>query len=195
MLVAGITFCGCKKEGPQGQQGTQGPLGPVGPQGPQGPPGNANVKTGIVTLTNAQWLWGGNWSLTTSTGSSTIYSTRSVNVNTNLVTAGIVTTGTVLVYFKPGNDGWVPLPYHFLDFTRNYYYNIVYEYKQGLIRLHYFWDSNTVAGGVPSGLSTYVLPDYTFKYIIIGGAAARQMKTARINTSDYDAVMQYLGAE
>lgn len=197
MLAASIVFCGCKKEGPQGQQGLQGDPGAQGPrgqQGTQGPAGNANVKTGTITLTNAAWLWASSWGLTTSIGSATIYTTRYVLINTKLVTADILATGTVLVYFKPYtyNDGWVPLPYRFLDATRNYYYNFVYDYKLGLIRLHYFWDSNGTTGSAPSGLGTYVLPTYTFKYVIIGGSTARQMQTARINTNDYDAVMQYL---
>lgn len=195
MLVASIVFCGCKKEGPQGQEGPQGDpgaQGPRGPQGTQGPAGNANVKTGTITLTNEAWLWAGGWALSTGGSSSTIYSTRYVPINTKLITADIMATGTVLVYFKPNNDGWVPLPFRFLDVTRNYFYNFVYEYKLGLIRLHYFWDSNSTAGGVPSGLGTYVLPTYTFKYVIIGGSTARQMKTAKINTDDYDAVIQYL---
>lgn len=201
LLIAGTIFCGCKKEGPQGPQGQQGTQGvpgapgPTGPQGPQGPQGNANVKTGTIIPTNAQWLWNSFWTLTTSTGSNTLYATRYVDINTNLVTAGIVTTGTVLVYFKPTGDAWTPLPFRFLDVTRNYYFNIVYEYKQGLIRLHYFWDSNISGGGAPTGLNTYPIPSYTFKYVIINGSAARQMQTARINTSDYDAVMKYLDSK
>lgn len=149
MLLAGLfLFLSCKKEGPMG---------------------NANVRSDTVSLTNADWKWNSFWTLTTSTGTTTTYPTRYAEINTELITRGIVDKGSVQVFFKPDNaagSGWVPLPYIFLDFTRNYFFNFVYEYVPGKIRLHYFWTSNITGAGVPSGLNTYPLPNYTFKYVI-----------------------------
>lgn len=152
LLLSGLfLFFSCKKEGPAG---------------PAGADGNANVRSGTVSLTNANWKWNSFWALTTSTGSSTIYSTRYADINTELLTQEIADKGSVQVFFKPSNDGWVSLPFTFLDVTRNYYFNFMYEYKPGKISLHYFWTSNIAGAGVPTGLNTYALPDYTFKYVI-----------------------------
>ncbi|WP_343307843.1 hypothetical protein AAHN97_11910 [Chitinophaga niabensis] len=148
LLTGSFLFISCKKEGPMG------------------PPGNANVRSGTVALTNADWKWGSSWALTTSTGSSTIYYTRYAEISTELITQEIADKGSVQVFFKPDNKGWVPFPYIFLDVTRNYFFNFMYEYMPGKIRLHYFWSSNTTGAGVPTGLNTYPLPDYTFKYVI-----------------------------
>lgn len=148
LLTGPLLFISCKKEGPMG------------------PPGNANVRSDTVSLTNADWKWNSFWTLTTSAGSNTIYPSRYADINTELVTQDIANKGSVQVFFKPSNDGWAPLPYTFLDVTRNYYFNFVYEYKQGLIRLHYFWTSNIAGGGTPTGLNTYIIPDYTFKYVV-----------------------------
>lgn len=151
LIIGAFMITSCKKEGSMG---------------PPGADGNANVRSGTVSLTNADWKWASSWALTTSTGSSTIYSTRYADINTELLTQEIADKGSAQVFFKPSNDGWVPLPFIFLDVTRNYFFNFMYEYKQGKIRLHYFWTSNIVGAGNPTGLNTYALPDYTFKYVI-----------------------------
>lgn len=152
LLTGPFLFLSCKKEGPMG---------------PPGADGNANVRSGTVTLTNADWKWNSFWEFTTSTGSSTIYSTRYAEINTELVTKEIADKGSVQVFFIPSIEGWVPLPYTFLNASLNYYFNFMYEYIPGKIRLHYFWTSNIAGAGVPSGLSTYVIPNYTFKYVVI----------------------------
>lgn len=144
----------CKKEGP------------AGPAGAPGEDGNANVRSGTVSLTNADWKWNSFWTFTTSTGTQTLYATRYADINTELLTQEIADKGAVQVFFKPDKDEWVPLPYHFLDVTRNYFFNIVYSYKAGRIQLHYFWTSNIAGGGVPTGLNTYPIPNYTVKYVI-----------------------------
>lgn len=152
LLISSLLFVACKKEGPAG------------------PPGNANVKSGTVSLTNTDWKWNSFWTLTTNTGSNTSYPTRYVDINTDLVTQDIADKGSVQVFFKPDGDVWAPLPYTFLDVTRNYFFNFMYEHKAGRIRLHYFWTSNIAGGGAPANLNTYVLPNYTFKYVITAAA-------------------------
>ena len=139
-------FISCKKEGPMGPPGTN---------------GNANVRSGTVSLTNADWKWNSSWPLSIGGGSTTNYSTRYAEINTDLITQEIADKGSVQVFFKPKDEGWVPLPY---IFTASYSFNFMYEYMPGKIRLHYFWTPNT--GSIPAGLGTHVIPNYTFKYVI-----------------------------
>ncbi|NML20694.1 hypothetical protein HHL16_07405 [Pseudoflavitalea sp. G-6-1-2] len=133
-------------------------------EGPPGADGNANVRSATVTPANAEWKWSSTWTLTISTGSTLYYNTRFLDINTDLITQDIVDKGSVQVFFKPNNDGWAPLPYVIPGFYQNY--NFVYEYKKGLLRLHYFWSAVPGGGAVPAGLGTFVLPTYTFKYVI-----------------------------
>ncbi|MBO9635506.1 MAG: hypothetical protein J7578_20550 [Chitinophagaceae bacterium] len=142
----------CKKEGPAGAKGED---------------GNANVRSGTITLTNTDWKWNSTWAFTTNTGTSTLYTTRYADINTPLISQSIADKGSVQLFFKPysSQDAWAPLPFIYLDITRSYYFNIVFEYSVGRIRVHYYWTPNAVASP-PGGLSTYVLPDYTFKYVI-----------------------------
>lgn len=148
LLISSLLFMACKKEGPAGADG------------------NANVKSGTVSLTNADWKWASSWALTTSAGSNTIYSTRYADINTELVTQDIVDKGSVQVFFKPDNDEWAPLPFSFIDVTRNYSFNFMYDHKPGKIRLHYFWAPNGTTGTLPGGLNSFTIPNYTFKYVI-----------------------------
>src|SRR5881394_1218438 len=143
--------------------------------GPMGPAGNANVQSGTQALVSADWLWNDSWILETGIGSTTGWFTRYADISTPLITEDIVNNGTVLVYFKSsvepvqGQAGWTSLPFTFLEFGNQFYYNFRYKYEVGKIRLHYFWSPNGSSGTVPDGLNTYTLPDYTFKYVIIAG--------------------------
>lgn len=134
----------------------------------EGPPGNANVRSDTLSLTNANWLWAGSWPLSTGGGTVTYYPTRYVDINTELITQEIVDKGSVQVFFKPGNDAWVALPFTFLEAGNLFFYNIMYDYKQGRIRLHYFFTRNQPGGTFPT-LSTHNIPNYTFKYVITAG--------------------------
>jgi len=122
--------------------------------GPMGPPGNANVQSGTQTFVSADWLWNDSWSLRTATGTTNSWFTRYVDLNTDLITEDIVNNGTVLVYFKPveTQTSWTSLPYTYLSFNSQFYYNFQYEYDVGSIRLHYFWTPNGSAGIMPGGI-------------------------------------------
>jgi hypothetical protein len=54
------------------------------------------------------------------------------------VTSGVLATGMVLAYFVPDPpdypDQWVPLPYSFLAFGEQYYYNFAYQTNVGIVR-------------------------------------------------------------
>jgi hypothetical protein len=106
-----------------GCEGDQGPVGPAGPAG------NANVKSGTVAPTNAEWLWNSVYTLKESTGQTTSYFTRHVDVAVPQITAEIIANGAVLVFFEPlpGSGRWAPLNYSFLAFGGEYFHNYVYE--------------------------------------------------------------------
>lgn len=146
LLSGSLLFISCKKEGPIG---------------PAGKDGNANVRSGTVSLTNADWKWASTWSLSIGAGSTTNYNTRYSEINTDLITQEIADKGSVQVFFKPKDEGWVSLPY---IFQSSYSINFMYEYMPGKIRLHYFWTPNMT--GIPAGLGTHTIPNYTFKYVI-----------------------------
>lgn len=167
--------------------------GEDGPAGPEGPPGNANVGSGTATLASADWLWNSQWSLESAAGSTTSWFSRYVDIPDALITQDIVDDGAVLVYFKPveGQTFWTPLPFAFVAFGSQYYHQFHYRYDVGNIRLHYFWTPNG-GGTVPSGLSTYAIPDHTFRWVVIAGFTATAMRRDNVPLHDYEAVMRYL---
>ena len=170
--------------------------GDQGPAGLDGLDGNANVLTGTLAPTNAEWLWSSGYSFQTAEGSWTTYFTRYVEIPVEELTADFLTTGLVLMFFEPMIDSgkWVPLPFSFLAFGLDYYFNVVFETMEDTIRLHYFFTLNTPSSSTPS-LSDYVIPTYNFKYVLIEGTALKTMKAVGLDTTDYNSVMAYLNAQ
>lgn len=163
-------------------------------KGDQGPPGNANVKTTTITVTNAQWVWGTPYSFTPATGSGLFWFTRCADIPVAAITADVVQKEHVLVYFTPFKDSansWTPLPYQILAVTSNFYYNFAFDYSPGKIRLFYYWTPN-VAGGLPAGLSTYNIPDYQFKYVIVAGSMDKAMKRAGVDVNNFREVEAFV---
>lgn len=184
-------------QGPTGAPGATGPQGPAGPAGPQGPTGNANVKATIVTVKSNQWLWNATYWYSHITNGAVGVFTRYADIDEPLITDDILNEGMVLVFFRlyAQSTDWVPLPFLFQAFNNQYYYNIAAVPTAGRIRLHYFWTPSGSAGTVPTNLSTYVIPDYTFKYVVVGGSALASMVSARVNLTSYEAVMGFLQAD
>ena len=175
-ILIAVLLISCK--GDTGPAGATGPTGPTGATGATGPTGNANVKVDTFTVANASWLWNSSYVIQTSGGGSTARFTRYYDRSYTAVTADILNTGMLLVYFTPnpgGNFGgsaiqWSPLDYSYLAFGSQYYYNVAYETSVGKVRLHYFYTPNGSAGTVPTDLSTAVLPSYKFKIVAVAGA-------------------------
>ena len=182
-LASGLFFSCTKEgpEGPQGPQGTQGPAGPAGATGatgPQGAQGNANVKVTTFTLSNADWLWNSSYSLSTPGGGSTTYFTRYSEKNISSITQAILDHGLTLVYFTPqisDPSNWQPLPYSFLAFGSQYYYNFRQQVSLGKVKIHFFYTPNGPGSSVPSNLSTVSLPSYQFRVIAIAGQNSARM--------------------
>ncbi|MCK4539411.1 MAG: hypothetical protein KAV42_11500 [Candidatus Krumholzibacteria bacterium] len=170
-------------------------VGCEGPTGPAGEDGNANVKTGTISPTSAEWLWQGAYDFQTGTGTWTSYFTRYVNIPVAEITPDFISTGLVLVFFEavPGSGEWAPLPFQFTSFGSQYNFNIVYEVEEGVIRLHYFYSINTAGATVPT-LETAVIPTYTFKYMVIEGTELQAMAASEIDISDHDRITEYLAS-
>jgi hypothetical protein len=187
-----ILAAGCSKTGPAGATGPSGAAGPAGPQGPQG---NANVLVDVFSLVNSQWTYNSQYSLETSSGSYTEYFTRYHDVTDSAVTQAILNTGEVMVFFVPNpivdTNQWAPLPYQFVDGSNIFTYNIAFETMPYTVRLHYFF-TQLQAGTIPN-LSTFNIPTYKFKIVVISGTISTAMYKAGIDKSNYAAVSTYLG--
>ena len=166
--------------------------GDQGPAGPKGDKGNANVMSGSLAPTDAEWLWNANYTLRTGPGSTTSWFTRYVDVALPQITAGIIANGAVLVFMEPepGSGNWVSLIYSFVSFGGTYFHHFAYNASEGLLRLHFFMTPNT--GANPSS-QTWVLPVYTFRYVIVAGTALQSMQANGVDMRDYDQVMSYSG--
>lgn len=166
-----------------------------GDQGPVGPSGNANVVTGTITPTNAEWAWMAHYSLEISAGLRMSYFTRYVDIPVAEITSEVLATGAILVSFEadPGSGSWVPLPFQYSGTSYDYLVNIVHEVSEGTIRLHYF-NMPTSSDATLPDLETLSIPTYTFKYTVIEGTDLQAMTEDGIDISDYGRVVEYLAA-
>ncbi len=167
--------------------------GEQGPTGPSGDDGNANVVTGTISPTNAEWGNEGGYNLQTGASSWASYFTRYVEIPVAEITSDIIANGAVLVSFEAssGSGNWTPLPFQFVERNAEYIICIVNEVSEGVVRLHYFYMMNSVGGTAPI-LDTVVIPTYTFKYTVIEGNALQAMAAREIDVTDYGQVMEYL---
>ena len=193
MLLA--TACSKGDTGATGATGAAGATGAQGVAGPTGPQGNANVFTDTLTLASADWAWNSAYVYSTGSGGYTEYFTRYHDVTFSKVTQGLLDSGMVVVYMEPNatdTNQWSPLPYTFLAFGSQFYYNFVYESMPGKVRLHYFYTANG-SGTAPTTLSTDVIPTHKYKIIALTGTVSTAMRRQLINVGDYKAVMNFLG--
>ena len=192
-LIALTTACG--SSGAAGATGPQGATGAQGPQGSQGPTGNANVLVDTFTVTNTQWLYNSQYSLETSPGSYTEYFTRYYDAVDSAITADILATGMVLVYFNPNPivsaTQWTLLPYQFLDGSESFTYNYAFETSLDQVQLEFFF--GTLNNGTPTPvLSTYDIPTLQFKIVAVSGTVAEGLKVAHIDLGNADAVLRFV---
>ena len=190
-IVALIFAC----EGPQGPQGPAGPQGPQGDQGPQGEEGNANVTSDTATVTDSDWQVG--W-FEYQTGNSQVSRQALIDtLDVPALTESIYESGLVVVYFKDVDSGfgvskeWIELPFEFLSFDGEYYYNMRYTYQVGQIELFYFFTRNSQGSSVPD-LGNFTVPDYRFKWVVASSDAASSVNSSQVDVSDHDALMRHL---
>ncbi len=170
-------------EGPTGPEGPQGIQGIQGQEGPQGPIGNANVISGRVTLTEADW------STTTvqlrfNTSPGTYFyaiPARYADVAVSDLTLDVINNGAVLLYTAPDDarpNEFVPLPYRFrfIDTTVGYYRVLDARVQEGNIRFYYYYEVLDANVTPPSALEA-TQPDRVFRWVIIPPAAASTLST------------------
>jgi hypothetical protein len=184
---------GCSKTGPAGATGPQGSTGAQGSAGPQGPQGNANVQVDTFSLVSSQWIWNDDYILYTGSGSYTEWFTRYYKATFPAVTQGVLDSGIVLVYMTPdiaNKSQLSPLPYTF-DTGNGYSYDFVYVTSPGTVELEFFF-ANQSPTVTPPTLSSYVLPNYSFKCVAVTGTIAAAMQKAGIDKGSYDEVSNFL---
>lgn len=196
-----LVFVACSKTGPagpagsQGAQGAAGAAGSTGATGPQGPKGNANVMVDTFTLVNTQWIWNSQYSLETSPGSYTEYFTRYYTATIPALTQGVLDSGLVLAYMVPNplanTANWAPLPFEFLDGSDNFYYYFAFQTYLGQVELDFFFQQINPSATLPV-LSTYKIPNYQFKLVVITGSLAAQMKQQNVDVGNYSQVKHFL---
>lgn len=159
--------------GPTGPQGPTGPAGPTGPTGPQGPIGTANVIYSPWTDFVA-----GTWGAAVNEFGKTV---RNYGAAAPGVTASIITSGVVLVYWR---DAGLPNPQQMPSIS----YNITQPVNQylgfalltGQIQIKFFNIDNTNDPGTFSGAGN------SYRYIIIPGGVAGG-RTANVGGTNYTA--------
>ena len=182
IILATTAFLGAC-EGPTGPEGPQGPQGIQGVQGPQGPIGNANVISGRVTLTEADWSTN-----TTQFGyvngpGSTIFSVpaRYSDVAVSDLTLDVINNGAVLLWLTPNTyqpTVFAPIPYRFrfIITTTTFYWVHDALVSEGNIRFLFFYEPLDASTSAPSPLDA-TQPDRIYRWVIIPPAAAAMQST------------------
>jgi len=173
--------------------GPAGPQGPIGPQGPKG--GASNVRVDTFTVKGSDWLWNSQYVYETSAGSYTEYFTRYYVRHNNAVTAGVLDSGLVVVYFTPSPVNnpyqWAPLPYQF-DSSFGYTDNYVYVTAVGQVTLHYFFIQTDPTATLPT-LSTYNDETRKFKIVSITGSLYKAAVANHVNLNNYQEMARITG--
>ncbi|MDN5289229.1 MAG: hypothetical protein JWR38_5503 [Mucilaginibacter sp.] len=162
----------------------------------QGPAGDSNAKTTVFTLTNTDWLYSSSYNLSTgNNGVTEGYTSRYIDQSNTLITADLLKSGMVLVYFNPiasNTAQWQPLPFSFTDtsggFTRNY----AYETAVGRVRFHFYFVKLT---GTPPDLSAFIIPTTQYKVVVVSGTLTSSLKQSHININNYSEVSKFLGIQ
>ena len=170
------------------------PINLQGPAGPQGPEGNANVKVDIFTVKTTDWIYGGNYMFSTEGKGTTYYVTKYFDHNNSLITANLLISGLVLVYFQSNPDyntaQWQPLPFSSTAAFNGYNQNFAYETFVGKVRLHFYLTKDSVN---PPPLSTYNTQSLQYKIIVVSGTLLGSIHQNHINVNNYNEVSRFLG--
>jgi len=161
-IAAGLlmaAFTGCVK-------GDKGDAGPAGTNGTNGTNGNANVVASTATLTPA------NWGFNTS-------SVSYCNISDNDITADIVATGTVEVFFTNSSGSWAAMPYTFFS-NPSYTLSYGYSLDNVLINLQYTDGSNN--------------PPSSLELKIVAISSAQRKAHPATNWKNYNECMAALSA-
>jgi hypothetical protein len=182
--------------GPKTVSGWGIPINLQGPAGPQGPAGNANVKVDTFTVKTADWIYGGNYMFSTGGGVTSYYVTKYFDRNNSLITANLLISGLVLVYFQSNPDHnnaqWEPFPFSSTVAGNGYNQNFVYETFVGKVRLHFYLTKDSIK---PPSLSTYDIQSLQYKIIVVSGTLLGSIHQNHINVNNYNEVSRFLGIQ
>lgn len=180
--------------GPKTGSGWGLPVNLRGPAGPQGPEGNANVKVDTFTVKTTEWATGTYYWLNDGVGGAIGTRSRYFDRNNTLITADLLNSGLVLVYFQSAKIyntvQWQPLPLAFTNGFNGFAYNYAYETFIGKVRLHFYLSK--VFGAQPD-IDTFVMPTQKFKIIVVSGTLINAIHTNHINLKNYHDVSKFLG--
>ncbi|MBW8243120.1 collagen-like protein [Muricauda oceani] len=183
MLAMSITLVSCSGEdgetGPIGPAGPQGEQGEQGPQGEQGEQGNANVRTFDYLIND--------------------YSSDTIEITlTNFIDEGLDVTNFALLFYLEStgdpNDRWYSIPGPIDQFQR--YTKVIVLEQDSEVKIDFFNVDHT----------PYVFPAGKFNMLRIvaidlGNGTAKtskedamsELKSAGVDTSDYNQVAAYFG--
>jgi len=161
------------------------PVNLRGPAGPQGPAGNANVKIDVFTVNTTDWNDGGTYFFDITEVTAISYPSKYLDHANSLITASLLNSGLVLVYFQPApifnEEQWQPIPFSF---------NFAYETSVGNVRLHFYFSKVSAA---PPAVSTYNVPTHKFKIVVVSGTLISSIRQNHINVNNYNDLSKFLG--
>jgi hypothetical protein len=192
------------EQGPQGEQGVpgeQGPQGEKGDKGESGDPGedgNANVLIKTITLTDQDYA---DDYLSAKHTNNTLFffPAKIANIEDPDITEEILNNGLVLAYIRvPIGLGfsptqWTALPYTYRHINQIYTGNYSSAHSLNTFSLAFYFTRND-EGSMPN-IRDWTVPDNSIKYVIISGNTAGRLSGARIDLSNFDAVVEFLKME
>ena len=171
----------------------------------QGPQGNANVTVDLFTIKTTDWSYTDKnnkvyyYNVKTGGTDNNIdnmsHDAKAVDVNNSLLTAGLLNTGLVLVYFQANPDDnavqWQPLPFSIptIGNSPDYNCNWAYETFVGKVRLYFYLTKITVD---PPYVKDYQVPTTRFKIVMVPESMEIQLVKSHINVNKYEEVSRFL---
>lgn len=176
------------------------PVNLRGPAGPQGPAGNANVKVDVFTVTTSEWNYKSAYQFDIDgSGTALSYISRYFDRANSLITADLLNSGLILVYFQPSPSTnpvqWQPLPFSYTYLNANFNYNYAYENFVGKVRLHFFFTKIGTASLNPPDVFGYDIPTHKFKIIVISGELISSIRENHINVNSYNEISRFLAIQ
>jgi hypothetical protein len=175
--------------GPKTAAGWGSPISLVGAPGAAGTTGAAGTAPLVDTFSvnSADWTEGGEVIAQFASDDGFGYSAQQYTRNDSNITAGILDSGMVLVYFTPAPDffpdQWLPLPYSVTEFygsdqSISFQYNYTYIMAAGQVTLEFYVTPlNTAYGAIPD-VSTIAVPDAYYKIIVVPGTLTHEISDA-----------------
>jgi hypothetical protein len=172
--------------GPKTSAGWGSPVSMTGASGAVGTPGAAGTVPLVDTFSvkTADWTTGGEIVAQFASGTGWGYPAQIYTRYNSNITAGILDSGMVLVYFTPAPgfyvNQWLSLPYSiavYLDgnSSTSFQYNYSYIMGAGQLSLEFYLTPlNTAASAMPN-VSTIGVPDAYYKIVVIPGILTHEI--------------------